>query len=308
VATRRALLVADAAWGVGLGHLARSTGLAQALAAERIEAVCFALGAAAPFERGGVPWTPAVGLAAIEEKPRPRDVVVLDSYLLDIEEARRWAEGGALAAFWDQGEPPEADLVVSLGSTIPDGMHGLSGREYACLGREYWQRPLPRTGAGVERILVAAGGADPTGIATVLCEAALRSAPDAEVVLVMGPQASTEPPPGVIELRAPPSLRESLLEADLVVTAAGQTMLEALASGAPCIALPVVANQRAQLESLAETGGVRVVEPDAPEALREAIARLADDPGARRALSVRGMEAIDGHGALRVARELLRLR
>jgi spore coat polysaccharide biosynthesis predicted glycosyltransferase SpsG len=305
--SRRALLLADAAPGVGLGHLARSSALAQAFGAEGIEAVCTALGAVAPLERGGVSWGSASDLAAITAEPGPGELVVLDSYETGAEEARRWAGEATLAAFWDHGEPPPADLVITLAPELPIGVRGFSGLEYACLGRDYWQPPEPRIADAVGRILIAAGGADPTGAATGLCEAARLAVPGAEVTLVLGPQAPNGAPPGVTVLRAPPSLREPLLQADLIVTAAGQTMLEALASGTPCIALPLVPNQRSQTVSLAETGGVRIVEPDDPEALGEVIAELADDPGARRALSARGMESVDGRGAPRLAKELARL-
>jgi spore coat polysaccharide biosynthesis predicted glycosyltransferase SpsG len=303
----RALLLADAAPGAGLGHLARSTGLAQALGEEQIEAVCTALGAAAPMERGGVLWASAPDLAAISEKCNRGDIVVLDSYEVSAEEARPWAGEATLAAFWDEGEPPAADLVISLPFEIPGGVRGLSGPEYACLSRDYWQPPAAGIGDTVERILVAAGGADPTGTSTAVCEAARRAMPSAEVVLVLGPQTADVAPEGVMVLRAPPSLRDPLLEADLVVTAAGQVMLEALASGTPCIALPLVTNQRPQAETLAEMGAARVVEPGDSQRLREAIARLAGDPETRRALSARAMECIDGRGALRVAAELVRL-
>jgi spore coat polysaccharide biosynthesis predicted glycosyltransferase SpsG len=98
-----------------------------------------------------------------------------------------------------------------------------------------------------------------------------------------------------------------MLEADLVVTAAGQTMLEAVATGAPTVALPLVENQARQAELLAERGAVRLVSSEDVSELTSAAVELARSTDARRALSANGQAAVDGYGALRVAYHLARL-
>ena len=89
-----------------------------------------------------------------------------------------------------------------------------------------------------------------------------------------------------------------LQDADLVVTAAGQTMLETLCVGTPCVATAVVDNQRAQLDLLARAGGVRAAQP---AGIGEAVAALVADATARAQLAAAGRELVDGFGALRVA-------
>jgi spore coat polysaccharide biosynthesis predicted glycosyltransferase SpsG len=304
--TGKALLLADAAPGAGLGHLARSTGLAQALREQQVEPVCFAVGATSSLERGGVQWVSAPELAAVRAEPGPGDIIVLDSYEIEAGDARRWGGEGTLVGFWDEGQAPAADFLISFALEMPPGINGVSGPEYACLGREYWEPPAAGPPASVDRIMVAAGGADPTNAASTICEAARRAVPAAEVVLALGPNARNVAPTEVVVVEAPASLRELLLEANLVVCAAGQTMVEAVATGTPCIALPVVSNQRPGAEMLAGLGAVRLAEPRARR-LRQAIMELAGDDGARRALSARGMECVDGRGALRIATELARL-
>jgi spore coat polysaccharide biosynthesis predicted glycosyltransferase SpsG len=304
VLSGRALLVADAAPRVGLGHLARSTGLAQALLDERVETICVALGAAEPIQRGGVEWVPAPDLNAIALKSEAGDVVVLDSYELKTEQAREWAGEAPLVVFWDEGDPPPADLIISIALDAPSGIRSLTGAQYACLGRDYWEPPAVQIPEGVERILVAAGGADPTHAATEFCAAARDAVPRAEVTLVQSLEAASPADPAVKILRSPPSPRDSLLASDLMVSAAGQTMLEALATGTPCVALPVASNQRPGAEMLAEMGAVQVVEPASPEALRETIRRMAGDAEARSKLSATGMQRVDGRGATRLAAEL----
>src|SRR5438477_585487 len=76
------------------------------------------------LEHGNVPWAAGSGLDALGKPPRGGEVVVLDSYELDAAQVRRWAGEAALVAFWDQGKPPPADLVVSLALEVPGGLSG----------------------------------------------------------------------------------------------------------------------------------------------------------------------------------------
>ena len=103
---------------------------------------------------------------------------------------------------------------------------------------------------------------------------------------------------GVAVAVSPESLLDLLLAADLVVCAGGQTMLEAAAAGAPCIAVPLVENQVDQVRRLADAGGVRLA---ARGDVAGAVSELAGEYAARRALSERGQREVDGFGALRVA-------
>ncbi len=97
------------------------------------------------------------------------------------------------------------------------------------------------------------------------------------------------------------TLRPELEAADLVVCGAGQTMLEALATARPVVAVVMADNQRAQAEAVA---GAALVS-DAARA-PEAAAGLAGDAARRAELSAQP-PAVDGRGAHRVADALLDL-
>jgi UDP-2,4-diacetamido-2,4,6-trideoxy-beta-L-altropyranose hydrolase len=114
--------------------------------------------------------------------------------------------------------------------------------------------------------------------------------------------------PADIELiDAPESLLETLLAADVVVSAAGQTMLEAAACGTPCVALSLADNQWKQARRLAALRAVTLVDPPATSAVVAAVRELAEDADTRRELSRNGQQAVDGYGALRVAFHIDRL-
>jgi spore coat polysaccharide biosynthesis predicted glycosyltransferase SpsG len=184
--------------------------------------------------------------------------------------------------------PPKTALVI--------GAAGLGGLRHACLRAPFWGLPERRVRDRVERVVVTTGGGALRDAAVPLARAVRSALPDAAVRLVRAPNATFEPPPGVELIDGPASLLEEFLAADVVVTAAGQTALEAAATGAATIALPLVDNQQGNAAALAAAGAAVVVEPDG---LDDALASL--DRGRREALARAAQGAVDGYGALRIA-------
>jgi spore coat polysaccharide biosynthesis predicted glycosyltransferase SpsG len=289
--TRSVTVVADAGPEAGLGHLSRCTGLAVALGCHGCEVRTLAYGADEPLTLSGVEWEPTpLSGDPTSEGAGP---VVLDSYRLSGSGA---PAGGELVAFHDQGQPgppPGARVVALAGS---EGAWA-AGPRYACLRPEFWGLEPVAPAAAVGRVLVAAGSGV-SGGAGAAAAAVLAAVPGAEVRLVVGPYAGDGVSDGVVAVRAPGGLRDELRAADLVVTAAGQTMLEALCAGVPCVAYAAVENQRAQLELMASGAAVQASDPGS---LGAAVAALAQDHARRGALAARARETVDGFGALRLA-------
>lgn len=297
--TRPIAILADAGVGAGLGHLSRSSAVAVALRCRGIEARCEALGSEAAFERDGIAWAPR----ALGDMPDLRGhVALIDSYELPHELIERMAESASIVFMDDHGDVPNgAALIVSVAGSTEAGARRMTGFEYAALRPHFWGLPPRGVGESATRVLVTVGSGQLADAGGRIAGAIAGALPDARVTLVRGPYSHAETPAGVETLDAPSSLLEPLLDADLVVSAAGQTMLEATAAGTPCIALPFVDNQRRQAERLSEAGAVRLVDPPKPAPVADAVRDLAADPGGRRALSRTGQEVVDGYGALRVA-------
>jgi UDP-2,4-diacetamido-2,4,6-trideoxy-beta-L-altropyranose hydrolase len=291
--TDKVALIADAALDVGLGHVTRTGALAAALRARGTEVTCHGYGARSPFERDGVVWQP---LASVADAPAAA-VVVLDSYSVSASELP--GDAPVVVMHDQEGAAEGAALVVSVAA--PDsGANWLTGPRHACLRRSFWGLPARSAGGAVERVLVTTGGGDPGANAYALAAAASRAAPDARVELVVGPQSAVEPPAGVFTVRSS-DLLESLRGADVVVTGAGQTMLEAAAVGSPCVAVVLSENQRRQGERLAAADAVRLIGSPDPAAVESAVAGLVESREERVELSRAAQAAVDGYGALRVA-------
>lgn len=261
--------------------------------------MAFGLGLSQPAERNGVSF-----LLAPEDGYPQASAVVLDSYQADAALRCSLRAIGPLAVFSDEVDPPpEADLCVSSGHA--SGRRCLSGVAFACLGPPYWTGSLREPRAEVGRVLVTTGGGDVCRVGENIAGGLHDALPGATVALVRGPLSRQSAPPGVELVSAPRALHAELEHADMVVCSAGQTLLEALATGAPTVSLAVASNQRAQLDELERAGAV-VAAMTSEEAVANAIS-LAGDLDARQALSRAAHAAVDGRGAFRVADAVLAL-
>jgi spore coat polysaccharide biosynthesis predicted glycosyltransferase SpsG len=289
---------ADGGADAGLGHIGRSTAVACALEQIGQPVRCWGLGLPEPLTMDGIEWQPA----PLTGVPAPENAagVVVDSYRVPAAEI---AGGKPLVCMHDRGEvPPEAVLVVApAGADAPDRLTGL---DHACLRRAYWDCPPRAVEPVVGDVLVAAGGGPLIREALRFATSAHEIVPGARVRVVSGPYADVEVPPGVELLRAPPSLREAFTAADVVITAGGQTALEAAACGTPAAVVPLVENQRTNAERLARAGAAALFMPDeADERLPAILAELAPAE-VRQRLADAGQRSVDGKGALRVARAI----
>jgi spore coat polysaccharide biosynthesis predicted glycosyltransferase SpsG len=302
----RVVAVADAGREAGLGHVSRSSAIAVALRAEGVETTCYAYGADAPFERDGVAWSP---LAGSRVPVSSGHVVLIDTYRLPPEVLEQTAASNALVLLHDQGPVPEraALVVTTAGHSVDAGIPLLAGLEYAALRPAFWDLPPRELRPAVEEVLVTVGSGALADVGVELARSVADALPEVRVTLVRGPYAGGAALRGIAVLDAPESLLEPLLTSDVVVTAGGQTMLEAAAAGTPCIAVALVSNQRGQAERLAELHAVELVDPPDPSAVAAAVTELARSVEARRTLSSNAQRAIDGHGAMRVASRIARL-
>jgi hypothetical protein len=245
------------------------------------------------------PWQPDIALVGAVTEPIPPDLLVLDTY-----DRLAWQQvpqlpHRLLAAFSDALPHPGAAGVV-IGPHYGPGLDG-PGLPFACLRQGFWEVEPRTIRDSPERVLVTTGGGDLGGLGGRIATGLGKRLPGVEIELVWGPAFAGEPPQGVVLIERPDSLLEPLLRADAVVCTGGQTMLEAAATGTPALVLEGAPNQRRQIAALAESCAVLpVLEEEVPDTLEH----LLGSARQRRELSSRGQEAVDGHGALRIAAEL----
>jgi spore coat polysaccharide biosynthesis predicted glycosyltransferase SpsG len=290
------VVIADGHPDAGLGHLMRCTALGSALSLAGVELRCVALGSSTNLTIDGLLWQPRADVPDLD----PGAIVVLDSYRTTPAVRMRLLDRHWLATFEDFNQDtasPRAALEIAPALTPRSDR--LAGLSYACLRTAFWVQPRPSTRDTVRRILISAGGGPATATARRALAAAAAAAFPKASLRVVGP-------PGDLlreaEVIGPANLAGEMRAADIVVTAAGQTAIEAAACGTPTVAVAVVDNQQQQAKALREAGAVHVV--DGISDVRDALQTLA--PAAARAdLGARGQAGVDGFGALRCARAIL---
>lgn len=329
----RVLFRVDSGHLVGLGHLKRCRSLASALGLRGIESLFLSNGHS-PADglkeeellEGIVSWSvdDAEATAAVAVLRRCQAVVV-DSHNVEAGYLASLRKAGLfviarddLAAF-----PFPCQLVINgnadakeLRYTSSSGdTRFLAGPEYAVLPPDFWQ-PLPVLDAtrAPRNLLVVLGGGDAGGAMPRLLSLLDQLPGDFSITAVIGPffmnteevdktAAKTSRPVKIV--KSPESLWELMLQSDLVVSAAGQTLYELARVGCPTVAVRVAANQEGQLRAFAAAGtllpGGNMERDGDFSGVREGLSRLLGDPAARAAMSEAGRKLVDGAGAGRVA-------
>jgi UDP-2,4-diacetamido-2,4,6-trideoxy-beta-L-altropyranose hydrolase len=342
--TRRLLIRADASTRMGTGHVMRCLALAQAWLEAGGE-VTFAVadippGLAERLTKEGVTLHRlAVEPGSLGDSHTLADLarqwgadwLAIDGYQfgsgyqLSLKEAGLWLlvvdDYGHAGHYW-------ADAVLnqnlhareSLYDNREPGVRLLLGTRYALLRREFWKwrgwgRPIPEV-AG--KFMVTLGGSDPDNVTRKVVGALARGGPGrCETVVVVG-----EGNPHMEELRSivssvPGPLRlvtqvtemaELMAWADVGVAAGGSTSWELAFMGLPTLCLVLADNQEELAASLAGHGVVHNLgwhTALTEDRIGEALGDLALDPAARRQMSLRGRQLVDGLGGRRVVEVLL---
>jgi spore coat polysaccharide biosynthesis predicted glycosyltransferase SpsG len=233
------------------------------------------------------------------------DVVVLDSYTFRADDPTsvraRW-----IAAIDDVERDLAVDLVVdpaigALPEDHPSAGTVLAGAGYALVGAGLPVDVAP-PGEVVNSVLVTLGGSVHADHAAAVAAEVADALRGVSVSVVVGPWYDGNIPAGVTAVRTVDGLGPYLAGADLVVTAAGVTMLEAFALGRPAVVVTLADNQTRAAAGARRAGAALIAGLDTAAACA---AELAEDRTARRRLSTAARALVDARGPDRVASEIL---
>ncbi len=320
----------------GLGHVSRCLALAQALRGLGVESLFLLDGDRAVRDRVAVARFRGAGIRPEHDLAdtirecrtiRPGTVIV-DSYAVGTAYLGGLAETSPLVAIDDLADRElPVDLVVngSAGAKrlvyrgAPHTRY-LLGPSYVLLRPEFAEPPARVAAAGARRVLITLGGTDPDGLAARLVRWTAKALGAVGQDVVVGPyfrgsdalEEEARAGRGSVVLHQDPAdMRRLMLAADLAICGGGQTTYELAATGTPAIAIRLADNQRLNLTALAEAGvlmeGGAAEDADLESAVADAVSGLAADPGRREEMSRRGRALVDGGGAARVARAVLKL-
>jgi spore coat polysaccharide biosynthesis predicted glycosyltransferase SpsG/GNAT superfamily N-acetyltransferase len=281
------LLRADATPETGVGHLSRCVAVATAARARGWDATLCGTFTAGQWLLGDLPV-----VASLE----PADAVLIDHYglgevsipslVVSIEDGqfgRRRADIVVDSNLYTTDRPADGSRLV------------LRGPKYAPLRAEIRAARASRGGGSTPPrvVVVMGGGAAPTAVAAAV-EAVRATGAPATVTAI-----SATPVPGVEVIPPTPSLAELLASADLVVSAAGVTLLELCCIGVPAALVRIADNQKAGYEAAVTQGLAAGLGTDPRDHLPELRALLLH-PEQRKAMADKAMAVVDGRGADRV--------
>ena len=335
------LIRADAGPDVGVGHVMRCLGLAQAWQ-DRGGAVAFACAAipdaiCARLRSEGITVHLIGASPASAEDARltralaeDADWLIVDGYGFDQEWLRQVAGRARIALWTDHRHAPElpVDLILNQNPHATDALYGSSapkarlllGPGFTVLRREF-RGPLSRRVVrdSVRRMLVSFGGGAAPGAHQAFLDAADllgdrlppttlllgHAHPDREAILR---RAARHP-----AISAMPAIQgfPDLVEAsDLAISAAGATIWELAALGVPSLALVIADNQEPLAEHLHSLGaGISLGRLDSctPRLIARHVEGLSSHPADLARMSAAALRIVDGKGADRVC-DLLALR
>ncbi|TVR32966.1 MAG: hypothetical protein EA388_11540 [Nitriliruptor sp.] len=206
----------------------------------------------------------------------------------------------------DPDDPAPADVVVLRGRPSDRPVPAdcvVVGHEYEVVRPEVQalRPPQPWSGRSINRVVVSFGGSDP-GHQTEQLAATLGHIAMPETLLIAGPSFGESRIQDLFRLARPPlsvvadpdSLPALMLDADLVISMGGQSILEALHLGRPVAAIRW-ADLGRDVEWLAEQGLVLDLGP--VERAAAALERAIQAPRRLSELAEAGWRSIDGGGA-----------
>lgn len=201
-----------------------------------------------------------------------------------------------------------ADEEAYAGSYASCGADLLLGPAYAPLRREFWEPADRGCRDDVRDVLVTAGATNPGRSLERFASLAREAFPSADIHVVVGPSAVFEGSADGLDILGPQgSLLPLMLGCDVCITAAGTTLYELSALGAPSLAVAIVDNQLENAMAFRRLGlGFAHRVTDSDDDLLVDL-RALRKPDVRLGLSGKMRETVRGDGAIGIARRLLPL-
>jgi len=255
----KVIILTEAGIKLGYGHLMRCLAIAQGLKKKNIDSVFFLRGDSNPenmidgFEWKNIEW--------LEKNPDVTGkTVILDSYYADENFCKKIYDQADKVLFIDDFNriPYPGGMVLNsvLGAEeidypIRENIKYLLGPEYHPLRKEFWEVPDKVINPVIKKILVTFGGTDVTNETPQILNMLKEKFPELEKHVIIGKgflnldkieDAADDNTYLIIQPDAE-KMKEQMLECDIAISAAGQTIYELARVGIPTFAKKVVENQ-----------------------------------------------------------------
>ena len=326
---RDVLILTEGGNRFGFGHLARCTALYQAFENRGFipRMVINGDGHVPAFTEGMnsemICWLDSAHLRKLlASNP---DVVLVDSYWAPEYLYRTVSESVRVAVYLDDYKrlPYPPGFVVN--GTVHaeqflyssrEGTLYLLGEQYMPLRSVFWDVPQRAHRESVTNILLTMGGSDMNQLTPLCYQAVKEEYPSVKKTVILGHGCLADPSfkrqaderTEFVAALDEGRMKTCMMEADLAVSAGGQTLYELARCGVPTLAVCVADNQSANVRWLHHKGIIeycgRLDNPELSANLRSGLKKFRDK-NARQRRAEAGQACIDGKGALRIVDALV---
>lgn len=322
-----AYILTEAGQTAGLGHMARCTSLQQAFEERGIKSKLIVNGDAASSRSATLyfnwPAAPERLFAIIEDA----DIVVVDSYLADLELYERITASGCVTLYLDDFRRIDypggivlngAPFAEELGYPEGKGITYLLGTRFVLLRKEFWDVRARKTWGGIDKLLITFGGNDIRNMTPKVLELLAGNYPELCKHVVIGNlfenrveiQQCADAGTKLFFHPDAGAMKSIMLEADVAISAGGQTLCELARVGIPTIAVITADNQVNNVEGWQRNDFVINAgwydSPEISEKIHNGL-RLLESMQARHRMSEAGRRLVDGQGARRTVDYILRM-
>lgn len=253
------------------------------------------------------------------------DIVIIDSYLADLEIFEKISKQVALAVYLDDNnrfEYPKGIVVNGLVNAsnlnYPENedITYLLGSDFTPLRSDFWDITKLMINDEITDILITMGGNDLRNLTPEILNLLNNNFPNVnkKVIIADSFENTSEIESlqnGSVELIYSPNSSEMLnimSSVDLAISASGQTLYELACVGVPTIAIGIIDNQKNNIKNWKETQFIEYAGCWDDENLLSNILEkieLLKDKNIRYDKRLHGIRAIDGKGSLRIVKAIL---
>ena len=253
------------------------------------------------------------------------DIVIVDSYLADIDTFNELSNNVSLVAYIDDNNRLDYPKGIVINGTLDtsnmnyqkrDNIKYLLGNDYIPLRKDFWDIPKIKIKDSIETILITMGGNDLRNLTPKILDLLNNYFPDInkKIIIADSFENVTEIEKlknNHVELIYSPDSSEIInvmASSDLSISSSGQTLYELACLGVPTIAIGIIDNQKNNIKNWINQGFIEYVgcwnDEDLLENILDRI-ELLKDKNIRYDKRLLGVRAVNGKGSLKIVKSIL---
>ncbi|MFH1310754.1 MAG: bifunctional UDP-2,4-diacetamido-2,4,6-trideoxy-beta-L-altropyranose hydrolase/GNAT family N-acetyltransferase [Candidatus Omnitrophota bacterium] len=263
----KVLILTEGGRNIGFGHLSRCTALYQAFEEKGFAPKMIVAGDETVKDiLNGVNYT--IGNWAAEN--HEADIIIIDSYLADLNFYKKISRTTRIAVYFDDYKRLKYPKGIIINGNIygeninysRDGGSVLSGIVYVPLRKQFWNISKRRVRKNIKNVIVSMGGIDESNLTVNIVAYLVRNFPKFTKTVIIGRafknvkliEQEADNKTKLIRNPDAEEIRKSMIDADIAVASAGQTLAELALVGVPTVGICCSENQRHNLEAWKKIG------------------------------------------------------